>query len=55
LVDPTTRDRDYSEAELEFIQAMHEYKLASGRMFPTWSEVLKVLRVLGYEQTSRPN
>jgi hypothetical protein len=27
---------------------MQEYKQSSGRMFPTWSEVLEVLRGLGY-------
>ena len=30
--------------------AMNEYKHKSGRMFPTWSEVLEVLRSLGYEK-----
>jgi hypothetical protein len=50
FVDPTTCDRDYSEAEREFMQAMLEYKLKSGRMFPTWSEVLEVLKALGYEK-----
>ncbi len=50
LIDPTTCDRDYSGAEMEFMQAMSEYKHASGRMFPTWSEVLEVLRDLGYEK-----
>ena len=50
LVDPTTCDRDYSKAEMEFMQAMSEYKKSSGRMFPTWSEVLEVLRDLGYEK-----
>ena len=29
---------------------MSEYKQKSGRMFPTWSEVLEVLRSLGYEK-----
>jgi hypothetical protein len=29
---------------------MNEYKQRSGRMFPTWSEVLEVLRGLGYEK-----
>lgn len=47
-VDPATCERDYSEAELEFMQAIQEYKRQSGRMFPTWSEVLEVLRSLGY-------
>ena len=32
------------------MQAMHDYKQQSGRMFPTWSEVLEVLRDLGYEK-----
>jgi hypothetical protein len=49
-VDPTTCERDYSVAELEFMQAMQEYKRTSGRMFPTWSEVLEVLRGLGYDK-----
>lgn len=37
-----------SPAELEFMKAMQEYKQSSGRMFPTWSEVLEVLKTLGY-------
>lgn len=50
LVDPTTCDRDYSPAELEFLQAVQQYKQQSGRMFPTWSEVLEVLQGLGYQK-----
>lgn len=50
FVDPTTCEREYTEAELEFMKAMNEYKQRSGRMFPTWSEVLEVLRALGYEK-----
>jgi hypothetical protein len=49
-VDPTTFERDYAPAELEFMQAMQEYKQWSGRKFPTWSEVLEVLQGLGYEK-----
>jgi hypothetical protein len=52
LVDPATCDRDYSAEELEFMQAMQKYKQQSGRMFPTWSEVLEVLRGLGYEKAA---
>jgi hypothetical protein len=50
FVDPTTCEREYTEAEMEFMMAMNEYKQRSGRMFPTWSEVLEVLRALGYEK-----
>jgi hypothetical protein len=52
FVDPTTCEREYSSSEMEFMQAMHDYKQKSGRMFPTWSEVLEVLRGLGYEKPS---
>jgi len=52
FVDPTTSEREYSEAEMEFMMAMNEYKRRSGRMFPTWSEVLEVLQGLGYEKVA---
>jgi hypothetical protein len=39
-------------AEAEFMEAMKAYKAKSGRMFPTWSEVLEVLRDLGYKKTN---
>jgi len=55
FIDPTTCERDYSSDELEFMQAMQEYKKKSGRMFPTWSEVLEVLRSLGYEKSGDLN
>jgi len=47
-IDPTTCERDYSNDEVEFMNAMDEYKRRSGRMFPTCSEVLEVIRSLGY-------
>ncbi len=52
FVDPTTSEREYTKAEIEFMLAMKEYKQRSGRMFPTWSEVLEVLRELGYEKVA---
>jgi hypothetical protein len=35
---------------LEFINAINHFKERSGRPFPTWSEVLGILRSLGYEK-----
>lgn len=49
-IDPTTCERDYTPDEIEFMGAMDEYKRRSGRMFPTCSEVLEVLKSLGYEK-----
>lgn len=50
FVDPTTCERDYSPEEIEFMRAIEIYKKSSGRAFPTWSEVLEVVRSLGYEK-----
>lgn len=47
-IDPTTCERDYRPEELEFMQALDRYKRSSGRMFPTCSEILEVVRGLGY-------
>jgi hypothetical protein len=52
LVDPTTCERDYHEAEIAFMQAMDRYKRANRRPFPTWSEVLEVLHALGYRRVA---
>jgi hypothetical protein len=49
-IDPTTCERDYSVDEVEFMSALDDYKRKSGRMFPTCSEVLEVIRGLGYEK-----
>jgi len=51
-IDPTTCERDYTDNEVEFMNALDDYKRASGRMFPTCSEVLEVVRSLGYVRLS---
>jgi hypothetical protein len=53
-VDPTTCERDYTEDEIEFMKAMDQYKRDNRRPFPTWSEVLEVLRALGYRKVEQP-
>ena len=49
-IDPTTCERDYTDQEIQFMHAMDEYKQLSGRMFPTCSEILEVLKKIGYRQ-----
>ena len=51
-IDPTTCERDYTDDEVEFMHALDRYKRASGRMFPTCSEVLEVIRSLGYAKVN---
>jgi hypothetical protein len=51
-VDPTTCERDYNEEEIVFMKSMDHYKRDNRRPFPTWSEVLEVLRSLGYRKVA---
>lgn len=53
-IDPTTCERDYTPEEIEFMIALDEYKRTSGRMFPTCSEILEVIKKLGYEKRVTP-
>ncbi|HWE38671.1 MAG TPA: hypothetical protein VG406_19130 [Isosphaeraceae bacterium] len=51
MIDPKPPATESASPELaEFMEAMRRYRESSGRMFPTWSEVLEVLRGLGYEK-----
>ena len=52
-MNPATSERHYTPDEVEFMNALAEFKQASGRLFPTCSEILGVLRSLGYEKMSK--
>jgi len=53
-IDPTTCERDYTDDEVEFMQVLDTYKRTSGRMFPTCSEILEVIRGMGYVRVATP-
>ncbi len=53
-IDPTTCERDYTDAEVEFMTAMDRYRRENCRPFPTWSEVLEVLSAMGYHRPAAP-
>ena len=44
---------EYTSEELLFMQRMHQYKQVNGRPFPHWSEVLAVLKSLGYRKVEK--
>ncbi|MBK7643863.1 MAG: hypothetical protein IPJ19_12595 [Planctomycetes bacterium] len=48
----TPRPDEMPPEVLEFIQAIDEYKRVHRRPFPTWSEVLEIVKTLGYERAS---
>ena len=41
---------DLKPEVLEFIQAINGFKQRTGRAFPSWSDVLAILKSLGYEK-----
>lgn len=49
-VDPTTFEKQYTEEEIEFMNAIQDYKNRSGKMFPSHGDVLKVALRLGYRK-----
>ena len=59
-IDPTTFEKQYTDDELEFMNAMQSFKNQSGKSFPSHGDVLRVSLSLGYRkiihsETSGPN
>jgi hypothetical protein len=49
LVDPEVLEVE----RVEFLRAMDRYKRKTGKTFPSWSEVLEVLRGIGWSSPAR--
>ena len=43
-----------SNEQFEFLMAIDEYKKKNARPFPTWTEVLEVIKALGYRKVAEP-
>ena len=43
-----------SDEQYEFLMAIDEYKRTNTRPFPTWTEVLEVIKALGYRKVAEP-
>jgi hypothetical protein len=39
-----------TDEELDFIKAVNDYKQRYNKPFPTWSEILHILKSIGYEK-----
>lgn len=44
-----------SDEQFEFLMAIDEYKKANQRPFPSWTEVLEVVKALGYRKVAEPS
>jgi hypothetical protein len=49
-IDPTTFDKQYTDAELEFMGAVQRFKTQNGCPFPTHRQVLAIAARLGYRK-----
>ncbi len=43
-----------SDEQFTFLMAINEYKRMNTRPFPTWTEVLEVMKALGYRKVAEP-
>ena len=41
-----------TEEQFEFLMAIDEYKKINSRPFPTWTEVLEVIKAIGYRKVA---
>lgn len=43
-----------SDEQFEFLMAIDDYKRDNDRPFPTWTEVLEIIKALGYRKVAEP-
>jgi hypothetical protein len=48
----SAEEGELSAEQFEFVMAMDEYKRANKRPFPSWTEVLEVIKYLGYRKVA---
>jgi hypothetical protein len=48
----SAEEGEMTDEQFEFLMAINEYKRVNKRPFPTWTEVLDVIRALGYRKVA---
>jgi len=43
-----------TDEQFEFLMTIEEYKKKNAKLFPTWTEVLEVMKALGYRKVAEP-
>ena len=43
-----------TDEQFEFVTAVDQYKRANQRPFPTWTEVLEIIKAMGYRKIAEP-
>lgn len=50
----SAEEGEMTDEQFEFIAAINEYKRVNRRPFPSWTEVLDVIKALGYRKVAEP-
>jgi hypothetical protein len=50
----SAEEGNMSDEQFEFLMAIDEYRRKNTRPFPTWTEVLEVIKSLGYRKVAEP-
>jgi hypothetical protein len=50
----SAEEGEMSDEQFEFLMAIDQYKRANQKPFPTWTEVLEVVKALGYRKVAEP-
>jgi len=50
----SAEEGNMSDEQFEFLMAVQEYKNKNAKPFPTWTEVLEVIKALGYRKVAEP-
>ena len=47
----SAEEGEHTTEQFLFVQAIEAFKRSNGKTFPTWTDVLEVVRLLGYRKT----
>lgn len=50
----SAEEGEMTDEQFEFIMAIDKYKRVNNRPFPSWTEVLDIIRALGYRKVAEP-
>ena len=50
----SAEEGEMTDEQLQFVLAIEAYKKVNKKLFPTWTEVLEVVRQLGYRPVAEP-
>jgi hypothetical protein len=45
---------EMTEEQFEFLMAIDQYKRANQRPIPTWTEILEIIKAIGYRKVAEP-